>query len=82
MAKRYFLSKSKLNAYHQCAKRLWLEVHRKDLIEISPATQRKFDVGHQVGELARAEHPDGVLIGHDTALGEALKQTQAVSLSP
>jgi hypothetical protein len=78
MAKRYFLSKSKLNAYRQCAKRLWLEVHRKDLVEISPATQRKFDVGHQVGELARAEHPDGVLIGHDTALSEALKQTQAV----
>ena len=68
MAKRYFLSKSKPNAYHQCAKRLWLEVHRKDLVEISPATQRKFDVGHQVGEVARAEHPDGVLIGHDTAL--------------
>jgi hypothetical protein len=78
MPKRYFLSKIKLNAYHQCAKRLWLEVHRKELIEISPATQRKFDVGHQVGELARAEHPDGVLIGHDTALAEALKQTQAV----
>jgi len=54
MAKRYFLSKSKPNAYHQCAKRLWLEVHRKDLVEISPATQRKFDVGHQVGEVARA----------------------------
>ena len=78
MARRTFLSKSKLNAYHQCAKRLWLEVHRKDLIAISPATQRKFDVGHQVGELARAEHPDGVLIGHDAALSEALKQTQAV----
>jgi hypothetical protein len=31
-----------------------------------------------VGELARAEHPGGVLIGHDTALSEALKQTQAV----
>lgn len=55
MPKRYFLSKSKLNAYHQCAKRLWLEVHREDLIEISPATQRKFGVGHQVGEVARAE---------------------------
>jgi len=78
MPKRYFLSKSKLNAYHQCAKRLWLEVHRKDLIEISPATQRKFDVGHQVGDIARAEYPDGILIGHDTQLGEALKQTQAV----
>lgn len=78
MPRRFFLSKSKLNAYHQCHKRLWLEVHRKDLIEISPATQRKFDAGHQVGEIARAEHPDGILIGHDTDLAEALRQTKAV----
>lgn len=77
MARRYFLSKSKLNAYRQCARRLWLEVHRKDLIEISPATQRKFDVGHRVGELARAEYPDGVLIGHDSALAAALSETRA-----
>lgn len=78
MPKRFFLSKSKLNAYHQCRKRLWLEVHRKALIEISPATQRKFDVGHQVGDIARAEYPDGILIGHDDNLGAALKQSAAV----
>lgn len=78
MAKQFSLSKSKLNAYLQCKKRLWLEVHRKDLIEYSPATERRFAVGHQVGDLARAEHPGGILIGHDDALGEALDQTLAV----
>ena len=33
------LSKSKLLAFRQCPKRLWLEVHRPDLREDSSATQ-------------------------------------------
>lgn len=47
------LSKSKLMAYRQCPKRLWLEVHRPDLREDSAATQASFAVGHQVGDIAQ-----------------------------
>jgi hypothetical protein len=47
------LSKSKLLAYRQCSKRLWLEVHRPKLREDSAATQASFNVGHQVGDIAR-----------------------------
>ena len=47
------LSKSKLMAYRQCPKRLWLEVHRPDLREDSAATQTSFAVGHQVGDIAQ-----------------------------
>lgn len=47
------LSKSKLLAYRQCPKRLWLEIHRSDLRQDSAATQTSFDVGHQVGDIAR-----------------------------
>lgn len=47
------LSKSKLIAYRQCPKRLWLEVHRPDLREDSAATQASFDVGNTVGDIAR-----------------------------
>ena len=47
------LSKSKLLAFRQCPKRLWLEVHRPDLREDSSATQASFTVGHQVGDIAR-----------------------------
>lgn len=43
------LSKSKLMAYRQCPKRLWLEVHRSKLRENSAATQKEFAVGHEVG---------------------------------
>lgn len=47
------LSKSKLLAFRQCPKRLWLEIHRPELREDSAATQANFDVGHRVGEIAR-----------------------------
>lgn len=47
------LSKSKLIAFRQCAKRLWLEVHRPELREDSAATQASFNVGNVVGDIAR-----------------------------
>lgn len=47
------LSKSKLIAYRQCPKRLWLEVHRPELREDSAATLASFAVGHTVGDIAR-----------------------------
>ena len=47
------LSKSKLMAFRQCPKRLWLEVHRPDLREVSPETEARFQVGYQVGDIAR-----------------------------
>jgi hypothetical protein len=47
------LSKSKLLAYRQCPKRLWLELSRPQLRQDSAQTQAGFDVGHQVGDIAR-----------------------------
>lgn len=46
-------SKSKLMAFRQCPKRLWLEVHRPDLREDSAATQARFQTGYQVGDIAK-----------------------------
>ena len=46
-------SKSKLLALRQCPKRLWLEIHRPELREDSASTQASFQVGHQVGDIAR-----------------------------
>jgi len=71
------LSKSKLNAYHQCRKRLWLEVNRRDLLEVSAETQRVFATGHQVGALARREHDGGILVAENVPWSEAAKQTEA-----
>ena len=58
-------SKSKLLALRQCPKRLWLEVHRPDLREDSAGTQASFQVGFQVGDIARQIYDakgDGALI--------------------
>ena len=46
------LSKSKLIAFRQCPKRVWLEVHRPELREDSAATQASFAVGNTVGDIA------------------------------
>lgn len=59
------LSKSKLIAFRQCPKRLWLEVHHPELRQDSSASKSVFRAGHQVGELARQlfDHKSsGVLI--------------------
>jgi hypothetical protein len=47
------LSKSKILAFRQCAKRLWLEIHHPELREDSADTEARFEVGHQVGDIAR-----------------------------
>jgi hypothetical protein len=55
------LSKTKLLAFRQCPKRLWLEVHRPDLREETAATEARFQIGHEVGEIARRLYdPDGL----------------------
>ena len=46
------LSKSKIIAFRQCPKRLWLELHRPDLRDDS-ASQMVFAIGNKVGDVAR-----------------------------
>jgi Domain of unknown function(DUF2779) len=54
------LSKTKLLAFRQCERRLWLEVHKPELRTDSAATEKSFRVGHTVGELARRLYdPEG-----------------------
>lgn len=54
------LSKSRLMAFRQCPKRLWLEVHQPHLREDSSATEASFAAGHEVGDIARTVYdPDG-----------------------
>lgn len=68
------LSKSRLLAFRQCPKQLWLAIHKPDLLsEISP--DRHLQAGISVGEVARGLHPDGVLIATDR-LVDACDETQ------
>jgi len=57
------LSKSRFMAGLQCLKRLYLESYHRDLADpITEQQQAIFDIGNEVGELARGLYPGGVLI--------------------
>lgn len=76
------LSKSKILAYRQCPKRLWLEVHNPGLREDSAPTQTSFAAGHEVGDIARQlydPHAQGVLIDpNEGGFEAALDKTQVL----
>ena len=46
------LSKSKIIAFRQCPKRLWLELHKPELRDDS-GSEMVFAIGNQVGDVAR-----------------------------
>jgi Domain of unknown function(DUF2779) len=74
------LSKSKFLSGLQCHKRLYLEVHHPALAtKPDAATQAMFDMGTEVGELARSRFPGGVLATASYRQTEAaLAQTVAL----
>ena len=72
------LSKSRLIAWKQCPKRLWLQIHKRDLLEESSAAKSNFQIGYEVGEVAQGLFPDGILIGDDDDLNAALAATKSV----
>jgi predicted RecB family nuclease len=74
------LSKSRFVTGWQCEKLLWWTVHEPDAPELQPdrVLEDLFDQGRQVGELARARFPGGILIDHPhQAFADRLSSTQA-----
>lgn len=59
------LSKSKIAAFEHCPRRLWLQVHRRELAHFDEATLARFRCGHYVGELARRRYAHGYLVAED-----------------
>jgi hypothetical protein len=76
--RRFGPSKSKLTAFEQCPKRLWLSVHRGELAEQDEGAEARFATGHEVGALACALLPDGVMIEAEPDLAAALASTRAL----
>lgn len=71
------LSKSCITAWRQCTKRLWLQIHRHDLLEESDQVKRLYQIGNEVGEIAQRLCPEGILIGDDDNLIAAIGATRA-----
>ena len=78
------LSKSKYLAGLQCPKRLYLEIHARELMgEIDAGTQAILDAGTRVGELARERYPGGALLDVEYfKVAEGLERTAALLADP
>ena len=75
------LSKSRIMSSLQCRKRVHLEVHRKDLLEFSKATEAAFKVGHAVGDMAIRQYGKGrgnVVAYFDGDLSRAVAETRSL----
>ena len=75
------LSKSRIIAFRQCPKRLWLELHKPELRDDS-ASEVVFKIGYQVGDIARTIYdPEGTGVTIDIETlghGEALARSAAL----
>ena len=70
------LSKSRILSYLQCPKRLYLEVHHRDLMQYSAASEVAFTIGNEVGAVAQEVlMPGGILIDYDRGLRKAVETT-------
>jgi len=76
LPRRFGLSKTKIAAFEQCRRRLWLSVHRPDLGARSADVEAFLRTGHEIGELACRAHPDGVMVLAEPNLAAALAMTR------
>jgi hypothetical protein len=79
--KPYYLSKSKFIAGMQCPKRLWLQIHKPDLVEEDYGESLPILNGNEVGEMARQLFP-GTLVEYDDGMSAALKETNRLVADP
>lgn len=75
------LSKSRIAAFEQCPKRLWLSIHRRELAQTDEGAAARFATGHAVGVAACAQLPTGVMIEARPDLRAALDATRALLAS-
>jgi len=76
------LSKSKLMSWLQCPKRLWLQVNRPEVAQVSAQSEAGFARGHRVGKIAQRLFPGGQLIGYAVDLRQALRETASALAAP
>ena len=78
MTRRFGLSKSRIAAFEQCSKRLWLSVHRSELAQQDEGAEARFTVGHEVGAIACALLPDGLMVEVEPDQSASIATTQTL----
>jgi CRISPR/Cas system-associated exonuclease Cas4 (RecB family) len=77
------LSKSKIATFEHCPKRLWLQIHRRHLGITDPRTELLFSTGHRLGELAREQVANGILLDTNPRnVDAALAETRLILKGP
>jgi predicted RecB family nuclease len=77
------LSKSRFVAGCQCPKRLWFQVHERELAaKPDAATEAIMEQGHEVGMLARELFPSGVEVSSEGGLDQAIRATRELVANP
>lgn len=72
------LSKTRILNGLQCAKRLWLKVHRPELARYSARAAQSIQTGIETQEAYRKLIPNGILIGHVDDLTAAREETRLI----
>ena len=76
MTRHYGLSKSRITAFEQCPRKLWLSVHRPDLATVDAGAELRFAAGHETGAVACALYPEGVMVEAEPDLSAAIARTR------
>jgi len=76
MTRQFGLSKSRITAFEQCPRKLWLSVHRPELAIVDAGSQMRFAAGYETGAVACALHPDGVMVEAEPDLMAAIARTR------
>ena len=74
-SRQFGLSKSRIAAFEQCPRRLWLQTHRKDLVVFDEGAQARFKTGNLVGEVACGLVPNGIMVEAEPNLQAAIQVT-------
>lgn len=77
-ARRYGLSKSKIAAFEQCPRKLWLSKHRPEAALVDDGAEARFATGHEVGEIACGLWPTGVMVEAEPDLAAAVARTRTL----
>ena len=79
--RRFGLSKSKITAFEQCPKRLWLQTHKRGVGKLDPSAEMRFAAGHEVGDAACALCSGGIMIEADPDYEAALERTAELMIA-
>ena len=72
------LSKSKITAFQQCVRKLWLSKHKPEEERLDDGAEGRFAAGHEVGDLACSLLPEGVMVHAVPDLQAAVRQTREI----